>query len=415
MAAFEITTQSSDLMPLDRRGRGEVKFLVTNGLGRSVRARLHAEPDGAQGARGDWLIVDKTEHAFAPGGATMVTVKVGVPAGTPAGSYPFRLVATAADAQGSEQASSALVTLRHVSGNRALWVALVIGGIVVAAIGAGVYRWVLAPPACAVERAVYDDDAARCVCPTGMVEGQIGARRTCLCETGTAYDEQSERCVARSCDVEGALYAEAAGQCACLFGTQEVAVGDRARCVCPPGQKYDLEARACAPQSCAGPAGAIYDDRTGQCECPPGSEKTTSEAGQEACTCPAGQVLDATAQRCLTMPNLRVGWINVFPPLRMKRLFRLETVVENTGETAAGPARLHIEVSRAGVSFQDQFDVPALAPGKESKYSSPNLRVEIDEPVRIRVRAEPLGFAESTADDNVLEESSPIRPPSSAE
>jgi hypothetical protein len=415
MAAFEITSQSSDLIPLDQRGRGEVKFLVTNGLGRSVRARLHAEPDDAQGARSDWLIVDKAEHTFAPGGATMVTVKVAVPAGTPAGLYPFRLVAAAADEQGSEQGSSAPVSLRHAAGNRALWVALVIGGLVVAAIGVGVYRWLLAPPACEVERAVYDDDAAMCVCPTGMLEGQIGARRVCLCASGTAYDEPSSTCVARSCDVEGALYAEAAGQCACPPGTQEARVGDRARCVCPPGQKYDLEAHACAPQSCAAPAGARYDERTGQCECPPGTQKTTSEAGQEACTCPADRVFDETAQRCLTRPNLRVVSIDVFPPLRMKRQFRLETMVENTGEAAAGPSRLYIEVSRAGVSFQDQYEVPALGPGKGAKYNSPNLRVEIDEPVRIRVRAEPLGFEEGNAADNVLEESFPIRPPSSAE
>lgn len=412
MAAFEIATQSSDLMPLDRRGRGEVKFLVNNGLGRSVRARLHAEPDGEQGARSDWLIVDKTEHAFAPGGATMVTVKVGVPAGTPAGLYRFRLVA--ADDQGGEQASSAPVTLRHATGDRALWVALVIGGIVLAAAGAGVYRWLLAPPACAVERAVYDDAAATCVCPGGTIEGEIGARRICLCASGTAYDERTSTCVARSCEVEGARYAEAAGQCACPPGTQHAVVGDRARCVCPPGQKYDLDAGACAPRPCAAPERARYDERTGQCECPPGTEKTASDAG-EACACPAGRAFDETAQRCLAVPNLRVVSIDVFPPLRMKRLFRLETMVENTGEIGAGPSRLHIEVSRAGVSFRDQYDVPALAPGKESKYLSPGLRVEIDEPVRIRVRAEPLGFEESSAEDNVLEKSFPIRPPSSAE
>lgn len=409
MAAFEITTQSSALMPLDRRGRGEVKFQVTNGLGRSVRAQLRAEPDGDQGARSDWLIVDKPEHAFAPGAATMVTVKVGVPAGTPAGRYPFRLVAAATDEQGVEPASSAPMTLRHDTGNRALWVALVIGGILVAAIGAGVYRWLLAPPACAVERAVYDDTAAACVCPAGMVEGQIGARRICLCAPGTAYDERSNTCVARSCDVGRALYAEAAGQCECPLGTQQATVGDQPRCVCPFGQKYDPGTGACAPHACSAPEGARYDERTDQCECPPGAQKTTFETGQDSCACPAGHTYDETAQRCLTMPNLRLSEINVFPPLRIDRQFRLETSVENTGETTSGPSRLHIEVSRAGVSFSDQYDVPALAPGKESKYRSPNLRVEVNEPVLIRVRAEPLGFAESSAEDNVIEQSFPIR------
>jgi hypothetical protein len=413
MAAFEITTQSSDLMPLDRRGRGEVKFLVTNGLGRNVRAQLRAEPDGDQGARSDWLIVDRTEHAFAPGAAIMVTVKVGVPAGTPAGRYPFRLVVAATDEQGGEQggepARSAPVTLRHDTSNRALWVALVIGGILVVAIGAGLYRWLLGPPACAVERAVYDDAAAACVCPDGMVEGQIGARRICLCASGTAYDERSDTCVARSCDVDGALYAEAAARCECPLGTQQAMVGDRSRCVCPLGQKYDPGNHACAPHACSAPEGAYYDERTGQCECPPGAQKTTSATGQEACECPAGYTFDQAAQRCLTMPNLRVSEINVFPPLRIHRQFRLETAVGNTGETASGPSRLYIEVSRAGVSFRDQYDVPALAPGKESKYRSPTLRIEINEPVHIRVRAEPLGFTESSAEDNVVEQSFRIR------
>jgi hypothetical protein len=409
MTAFEITTQSSDLMPLDRRGRGEVKFLVTNGLGRSVRAQLRAEPEGDQGARSDWLIVDKTEHAFAPGGATMATVKVAVPAGTPAGRYPFRLVVAATDEQGGEPVRSAPVTLRHDTGNRALWAALVIGGVLVAAIGAGVYRWVLGPPACAVERAVYDDAAAACVCPAGMVEGQIGARLICLCASGTTYDERSDACVPRSCDVDGALYAEAAGQCECPLGTQQATVNGRARCVCPPGQKYDPAIRACAPHACPAPEGARYDERTGQCECPPGAQRTTSGTGQEACGCPAGHTFDEATQRCLTLPNLRVLGIYVFPPLRIDRQFRLETTIENTGETASGPSRLHIEVSRAGVSFRDQLDVPALAPGTESKYRSPNLRIEINEPVLIRVRAEPLGFVEGSAEDNVVEKSFPIR------
>lgn len=408
MAAFEITTQSSDLMPLDRRGRGEVKFLVTSGLGRTVRAQLRAEPDGDQGARSDWLIVDKAEHAFAPGGATTITVKVAVPAGTPAGHYPFRLVVAAADGQG-EPATSAPVTLRHDTGNRALWVALVIGGVVLAAIGVGVYRWLLAPPACAVERAIYDDAAAACVCPSSTLEGQIGDRRVCLCAPGMAYDERSGACVARSCDLEGAIYAEAAGRCECPLGTQEAKVGDRSRCVCPLGQKYDPATHACAPHACTVPAGSHYDERTGQCECPPGAQKTTSEAGEDRCECGAGYTFDATAQRCLTLPNLRVSAITVFPPLRLDRQFRLEALVENIGETTSGPARLHIEVSRAGVSFQAQYDVPPLEPGKESKYRSPNLRIGIFEPLQIRGRVEPLGFTESNADDNVLEQSFPIR------
>ncbi|HWN70736.1 MAG TPA: hypothetical protein VNM90_24010 [Haliangium sp.] len=405
--AFAITTQTSDELPL-ARGRGEVKFQVTNRLGRSVRARIGVEPDGEQGARGDWLIVDRVEHALAPGGAVVVTVQVAVPAGTPAGRFPFRLVVTAAD-QESEQSRSATVGLRHQSTGRSLRAALIIGAVVLAASGYGLYRW-LALPACATERAVRDD-AGQCACPAGTVESRIADRSICLCAAGTDYDESSETCVPRSCEVEHALYAEAAGACTCPPGTQQAQVDGRARCVCPFGRKYDPGARACAPAPCATPERARYDERTGQCQCPPDTElKARPETGGAVCECPQGKRFDDAAQRCVTLPNLRIIDVTVFPPLFMQRQFALEVTLENTGESPSGAFRLHVVASDAVASFRDQMDVPALGPGQKTAYKSRSLRVEANRPLRIQVRIEPLGFEEGSADDNALEKTFPINP-----
>jgi hypothetical protein len=399
--AFDITTQTSDETSLDR-GRGEVSFQVTNRLGRSVRALIRAEPDGEQGARGDWLIVDKAEHAFAPGGATVVRVQVAVPAGTPAGRYPFRLVVAAED-QAGEQSRSAVVGLRYHSSRSALWAALIIATVVVAASVYGVYRW-LAPPPCATERAVLDDETGVCACPAGMIESEIAGARVCLCAAGTAYDEDSGTCVPRTCEVQGALYAEVAGACSCPPGTHQAQVADGARCVCPLGQKYDPAGRACVPQPCPTPERAHYDERTGRCECPEGTA-LPAEAGAASCECPAGLLFNDATRRCATPPNLRVMWINVFPPLRPNRLFAFEVAIENAGGSPAGPFRVHLETSDAGVDFRDQIDVPGLAPGGKMPYKSPKLRVKIHQPLRIRARIEPLGFEESDMSDNVLEQS----------
>lgn len=412
--AFDITLQTSDETLLDR-GRGEVKLQVTNRLGRSVRTRIGVEPEGEQGARSDWLVVGKPEHTFAPGGSTVVTVQAAVPAGTPAGRYRFRLVVTAtpqdagaapADAQADAQSRSAPVTLRHESRSRSLWAALIMGGVVAALAGFGLYRW-LAPPPCETERAIRDD-SGQCVCPAGMVESPSGDRSICLCASGTDYDPGAGACVPRACEVENALYAEAAGACECPSGTYQAKAGGRDRCVCHPGQRYDQEARACVPEACATPERARYDERTGQCECPEGTERKTRPDGVAVCECAAGRQWDEPSARCLAPPNLRVLWVTVFPPLRMQRLFSFETAVENDGEIAAGPFRLHVEATRAGVRFRDQKDVPELAPGKSFGYESPQLRIEVDEPLRVRAWVEPLGAAEASTDDNALEESFPI-------
>jgi hypothetical protein len=406
--AFTITTQTSDEMPLDR-GRGEVKFQVTNGLMRSVRARIGVEPDGDQGARSDWLIVDRAEHAFAPRGAAVITVQVAVPAGTPAGRYPFRLV-VAVDGQDGEQSRSAPVGLRHQSSSRSLWAALIISAMVVAASGYGLYRW-LAPPACVVERAV-ENEVGQCVCPDGMIESRIADKSICLCAAGTDYDESSDTCVERACEVERALYAEAAGACSCPPGMQQAQVAGRDQCVCPFGQKYDPATRACAPHRCDTPERAGWDERTGQCQCPAGTALATrADTGGAICECPAGYRFDDAAQRCLTLPNLRMTEISVFPPLRLERLFSFTAVLENAGQSPTGPFRLHVEASDAGLSFRDQRDVPALEPGQKYGYQSTELRIKANRPLRVRARIEPLGFEDGNAGDNALEQTFPINPP----
>lgn len=403
--AFTIITQTSDEMPLDR-GRGEVKFQVTNQLGRSVRARIRVEPDGDQGARSDWLIVERAEHAFAPGGAAVIAVQVAVPAGTPSGRYPFRLV-VAVEGQDGEQSRSAPVGLRHQSSSRSLWAALILGVVVVAASGYGVYRW-LTPPACVVERAV-ENDTGQCVCPAGMIESRMADKSICLCAAGTDWDESSETCVARACEVERALYAEAAGACSCPPGMQQAQVAGRAQCVCPFGQKYDPGTRACAPHLCATPERAGWDERTEQCQCPAGTAlETRADTGAAICECPAGHRFHDGAQRCVTLPNLRMTEISVFPPLRMERLFSFDATFENAGQTPAGPFRIHVVASDAGVSFQDQRDVPGLEAGQKIAYKSPPLRIKINRPLRIQARIEPLGVQDTNAADDVLEQTFPI-------
>jgi hypothetical protein len=406
--AFTITTQTSDELPLDR-GRGEVKFQVTNRLGRSVRARISAEPGGDPGARSDWLIVDRAEHAFAPGGAAVITVEVAVPAGTPAGRYPFRLVVAVEDQDG-EQSRSAPVGLRHQSSSRSLWAALIIGVAVVAASAYGLYRW-LAPPDCAVERAV-ENEAGVCACPAGMIESRIADKAICLCAAGTAYDDDSGTCVPRSCEVERALYAEAADACSCPPGMHQAQVAGRAQCVCPFGQKYDPGTRACAPYRCTTPERAGFDERTGQCQCPEGTALATrADTGGAICECPPGYRFDDAAQGCLTLPNVRMTDISVFPPLRLQRLFSFTAVMENAGQSPAGPFRLHLEVSDAGVTFRDQRDVPGLDPGQKYGYQSTELRIKANRPLRIQARIEPLGLEDGNPGDNALERIFPINPP----
>lgn len=398
MPAFEITTQTSEVIPLDRRGRGQAKFLVANRTGRNVRASIRAEPEGDAGARSDWLVVDRTEHGFAPGAGTVITVEVGVPAGTPGGRYPFRLVvATDVD---EERTAGAPVWLRYESSSRALWTAVALAAVVLVASGVGLYRW-LTTPSCPMERAVYDDSAGSCVCPAGMIDGQIGDRHICLCESGTDYDEGSGTCVPRACEVQGALYSEAAGACSCPPGTLEAATSQGRRCVCPLGQAYDPETLACVPRACASPERSRYDERSGTCECPEDMQpESRPDTGTEVCECTGGRIYDERARRCVTRPNLRVERTRVFPPLRLQRQFVIEVAVENAGEGPAGPWRLEVVATGGGLSFRDEMEGEELAPGGAAVYQSRRLRVVENQPVRIQARVEAVGFEEMRTDDN---------------
>jgi hypothetical protein len=176
--------------------------------------------------------------------------------------------------------------------------------------------------------------------------------------------------------------------------------------VCAPGFAYDPQARACTPHPCDAPARSRYDERTGQCECSAGMQVVTApETGKPACTCPAGQRYDEPTAQCLTLPDLRVTWITVVPPLRMQRLFAIEVAIENAGQSPAGPFRLHVEATGAGVSFRDQMDSAALGPGQKLTYRSSDLRIELPPPLRVQARIEPLGYADGNPADNVHEQS----------
>ncbi|ACY19090.1 hypothetical protein [Haliangium ochraceum] len=405
MQAFEITTQTSELLPLDREGRGEVKFVVTNRSGRRLRARVSVEPEGPEGIGLRWVTTDKSEHGFAPGGALVVTASAAVPAGTAPGDYSFRLVLTEIDGDEPAVSRGKPVALRYDKGARPLLLALAMGCALLAAASVFVYQFWLATPECEMPRAFYDHTQERCVCPPGTGESLLGEQRICLCALGSDYDPDTESCAPRSCEAGRAMFAEAAGACTCPPGTSEETVGGAAQCVCPVGQAFDESARACAERACDSPVNARYDERVGGCSCPAGTTEQVesdpeSDTERAVCRCPAGQDFLVAEQRCGALPNLVLGAPHAYPPLRDGRQFTIELNIENQGEFAAGPFVLEVELSGAGLKTTLRQEYAGLQPGEAHIYESEPLRVGSSQPLQVKATVLPQGYEELPSDDN---------------
>lgn len=93
--AFAITAAASTVA-LDGTGKGETSFTVSNATGRPLRIRAVVAP--TEPAKAEWFaIAGEAERETPLGGTQQYTVRISVPAGTPAGTYQFRLGAHAED------------------------------------------------------------------------------------------------------------------------------------------------------------------------------------------------------------------------------------------------------------------------------------------------------------------------------
>ncbi|WP_428267187.1 hypothetical protein [Haliangium sp.] len=437
MPAFDITAQTGDQVPLDRRGHGQATFLVVNRLGRRRRARIRIEFESAaeaEPARAAWLEADKSEHAFAPGGSAIVTVTATVPPDTPAGRYGFRIAVEPADADEPSAADkpadesadadkpddkpdddraesitrSAPVWLRHGAPSPRR-IALFAGLIGAALAAVAVYAWVI-PPACEVDRAVYDRDAQACVCPTGMAEASLGDRRQCVCAAGTAYDDAGGTCVERACATERALYAEAIAACSCPPGTNELDLDGRKRCACARGKVYDPATRTCLARACESPQRSLYDDGLDRCVCPTGMALETAPDGGEACVCAPGTRYQPEGSTCVSVADVSIELIRVFPPLILNRQFDARVTILNRGDTDAGPFRFEISITGGGVTFTDQVSYPGLQANSSLIYERAKLRTGQVSDLRIEARVIPLDFEDGDADNDVAVETLPVAP-----
>ena len=88
MASFTVTAAHKKLKLKSGAARGS--FTVTNTSAQTLRGRLLARP--SEQAKPEWFsIVGDSVRDFAPNAAVQVAVQLNVPAGSPPGSYSFRL------------------------------------------------------------------------------------------------------------------------------------------------------------------------------------------------------------------------------------------------------------------------------------------------------------------------------------
>lgn len=86
---FAITT-ATNAVSLDTQRRSEASFTVSNTSGNPIRGRAQLALEAPASAA--WLtLTEEAEQDFPTGGTQQYTVKIAVPADTPAGTYSFRL------------------------------------------------------------------------------------------------------------------------------------------------------------------------------------------------------------------------------------------------------------------------------------------------------------------------------------
>jgi hypothetical protein len=87
--SFTVTAAGSRAS-LDSSGAARVSFTVTNTSAQTLKGRLLTRPSGP--AKEEWFsIVGESVRDFAPNASQQAAVELNVPAGTPPGSYNFRL------------------------------------------------------------------------------------------------------------------------------------------------------------------------------------------------------------------------------------------------------------------------------------------------------------------------------------
>jgi hypothetical protein len=143
LSPFAITT-ATNTVSLDANRRGTASFTVSNTSGAPIRGRARLEPKAPASAK--WLTLrGETERDFPIGGTEQYTVKITVPADTPAGAYTFRLNAVGVGNPDEMFTQGPTVTLRvpKPKGKKSFpwWIVLVAVGALAAcyALSAGGY------------------------------------------------------------------------------------------------------------------------------------------------------------------------------------------------------------------------------------------------------------------------------------
>lgn len=233
--AFAITAATPSIR-VDAGKEGEFSFTVSNALGRPVRARFRALPEGATQA--SWLsIVGEPERDFTPDATQQITVKVRPPATTAQGTYPFHLLVASVSNPDEEYAEGPSVSVEvspAVPPKPFPWwlVALAAGVVVIA--GGGILLFSILRGQGLKEAC----DPAESKCRKGLV--CVADRRICLASPGSeckADDECAQgRCTQGVCAIPPPG-ANCTADADCPETQKCVAVGNGARaCLLKPGE-----------------------------------------------------------------------------------------------------------------------------------------------------------------------------------
>ncbi len=223
--AFDVTS-STPSVTLNAEGKGELAFTVSNALGKPVRARFLPVTKGSTGA--GWLKVSgASERELTPDGTHQVLVEIAAPAGTPAGRYEFALLVSSVNNPDDEFAESPVVSFDAGASQKPpppfpWWlVAVIVGALVLAGGGYGLYRW-LSSRGCTAAS-----------CPQGCCQDNVCRADLSLAQCGKAgaHCAPCDAALADSCT---------AGACQCGAGP-----------ACGNGQRCQGGACVCDPMLCA--------------------------------------------------------------------------------------------------------------------------------------------------------------------
>lgn len=145
MPTFAVTAAGSNVT-LDSSGAARAPFMVTNTTAQTLKGRLIARPSDP--AKPEWFsIVGDPVRDFAPNAAQQVVVELGVPPGSPPGSYSFHLDAVSQvdpDEDFTEGPSVAFDVAPAPKPKKPFpWWILIVAGAVVLLIVVGVVVWLL--------------------------------------------------------------------------------------------------------------------------------------------------------------------------------------------------------------------------------------------------------------------------------